>query len=162
MLAPRTLITPSDYQSMGYGVPSAIGAAIALPRKKVVALVGDGGFAMSGFEVLTAVREASDLAIVLFNDGYFGIIKEIQEHSFGATCGVELATPDFEKLAESFGMHYHMAIGDIEDTLAECMRRKGPVLLEVKVTYPTRDVMFKVKRRWKRDLRQLARGLLGK
>jgi acetolactate synthase-1/2/3 large subunit len=162
VLAPRTLITPSDYQSMGYGIPAAIGAAIALPHKKVVALVGDGGFAMSGFEILTAVREAIDLTVVLFNDGYFGLIKEVQEHSFGATCGVKLATPDFEKLAESFGMHYHMAVGDIGDTLAECIKRKGPVLLEVKVTYPKRDMIFKVKRRWKRDLKQLARSLLRK
>jgi acetolactate synthase-1/2/3 large subunit len=123
--------------------------------------VGDGGFAMSGFEVLTAVREAVDLTVVVFNDGYFGLIKEIQEHSFGATCGVKLATPHFKTLAESFGMHYHMAIGDIEDTLAKCIERRGPVLLEVRVTYPKRGMMFKVKRRWKRDLKQSARRLFG-
>jgi acetolactate synthase-1/2/3 large subunit len=161
VFAPRTLITPSDYQSMGYGIPGAIGAAIALPHKTVVALVGDGGFAMSGFEVLTAVREAVDLTVVLFNDGYFGLIKEIQEHSFGATCGVKLATPHFKTLAESFGMHYHVAIGDIEDTLAKCMERRGPTLLEVRVTYPKRGMMFKAKRRWKRDLKQSARRLFG-
>jgi len=160
VLAPRTFITPSDYQSVGYGIPSAIGASLALPSKKVVAVVGDGGFAMSGFEVLTAIREKVNLLIVVFNDSYFGIIKELQKDIFGATCGVELVTPDFEKLAESLHVHYHVASGGIKDILMECMEQKGLVLLEVKVTYPNKNTISRLMRRCKGDLKQFARKLI--
>lgn len=160
VLKPRTFITPSDYQSMGYAIPSAIGAAISLPHKKVVAVVGDGGFLMSGFEPMTAVRERIDLLIVLFNDGYFGIIKEIQESKFGATCGAELAVPNLKKLAESLRVHYQVSVGDIGTTLRDCIQRKGLRLLEVKVTYEEKPLTSRIKRQLRRrkgDLKQLAR-----
>ncbi len=157
VLAPRTLIVPSDYQSMGYCIPSAIGAAAACPRKKVVAVVGDGGFAMSGFELLTAYRENLDLLLVVLNDGYFGFMKEMQEELFGATTGVVLANPDFEKLAESLHAHYHVVTGDLKDTLTECTQRQGPTLLEVKVIYPKKELVPLLRRRWKANLKQLAK-----
>ena len=59
ILSPRGLIMPSDLQSMGFGLPAAIGAKLAAPERPVVAVIGDGGFAMSGMELLTAVRERS-------------------------------------------------------------------------------------------------------
>jgi len=163
VLKPRTFITPSDYQSMGYAIPGAIGAAISIPHKKVVAVVGDGGFLMSGFELMTAVREEVDLLIILFNDGYFGLIKEMQEDKFGAACGVELAVPNFKKLAESLGVHYQVSVGDIGTTLRDCIQRKGLRLLEVKVTYEKRPLTSRIKRQLKRkkgDLKQSARRVM--
>lgn len=160
VMEPRTFIAPSDYQSMGYAVPGAIGAAISLPHKKVVAVVGDGGFLMSGFELMTAVREKVDLLIVLFNDGYFGLIKELQEGKFGAACGAELAVPNFKKLAESLRVHYQLPVGDIGTTLRDCIQRKGLRLLEVKVTYKEKPLTSRIKRQLKRregDFKQLAR-----
>ncbi|MBE0558855.1 MAG: hypothetical protein IH628_16630 [Proteobacteria bacterium] len=55
--APRGLIVPNDFQSMGFGIPAAIGAKIAAPGRPVVAVIGDGCCAMTGMELLTAVRE---------------------------------------------------------------------------------------------------------
>ena len=69
VLSPRGLITPTDFQSMGFGLPAAIGAKLAAPERPVVAVLGDGGFAMSGMELLTAVREKIPLTVIVFNDG---------------------------------------------------------------------------------------------
>lgn len=155
VLAPRTLIIPSDYQSMGYAIPSAIGSAIALPHRKVVAVVGDGGFAMSGFEFMTGLREDVDLVIVLFNDGYFGYIKEIQEANFGATCGVDLVPPNFNELAKSFHMHYQVPNGGIKETLRDCIQRRGLTLLEVKVHRRGKSLVSRMTRCWKRKLKSM-------
>ena len=154
VLAPRTLIIPSDYQSMGYAIPSAIGSKIAMPHRKVVAVVGDGGFAMSGFEIMTGVREDVDLVIVLFNDGSFGFIKEIQEDNFGATCGVDLVPPNFSELVKSFNIHYQAPNEGIKETLKDCIQRRGLSLLEIKVHRKEKSVMSKIKRRCKSKLKK--------
>ncbi|HWH51405.1 MAG TPA: thiamine pyrophosphate-binding protein, partial [Gemmatimonadaceae bacterium] len=83
VLAPRGLLFPSDLQSMGYGLPAAIGARIAAPTRPVVALIGDGGFAMSGLELLTAVRERIGMSVIVFNDGQLGQIRLQQLSNYG-------------------------------------------------------------------------------
>ena len=69
VVSPRGLLCPSDFQSMGFGLPGAIGAALARPSATVVACIGDGALALSLGELLTAVRESSTLVVVVFNDG---------------------------------------------------------------------------------------------
>jgi hypothetical protein len=66
---------------MGYALPAAIGAKLAVPDRRVVALLGDGGFAMSGLELSTAKREGVHLTVIVFNDGHYGMIRKQQ---FGA------------------------------------------------------------------------------
>ena len=75
VLAPRGLLFPSDYQSMGFGLPAAIGAKLAVPERPVVAVLGDGGFAISGLELLTAVHANLSLTVIVFNDGQLGRIR---------------------------------------------------------------------------------------
>lgn len=154
---PRTMITPSDYQAMGYAIPSALGAAIACPNKKVVAIVGDGGFVMSGLELLSAQREKIAPLILVLNDGYYGFMKQIQEEVFGATTGVALANPDFKKLAESLNVHYCTCENgdDLHCILEDCLQHSEPVLLEVRVVYP-HNIIATVKRRWRANLKQWA------
>ncbi len=134
---PRTFITPADYQAMGFGIPAAIGAKIACPGKKVICVCGDGGFLISGFEVLTAIREKLDLIVVVFNDGALGLIKNLQERIYCRSSSVDLAAPDYEKLVRSLGMDY---VGiNTEEGLAgilrEALNKKGVVLVDVKVRY---------------------------
>jgi thiamine pyrophosphate-dependent acetolactate synthase large subunit-like protein len=155
-LAPRTLITPADYQSMGYGIPSAIGAAIACPDKKVVAFIGDGGLTMSGLELLTAAREKIRLTTIVLNDGYFGFIKQVEEDLFGATSAVTLANPDFKKFAECLRARYASATDHLETTLRDCISSDAPVLLEVAVTYPQPDRLPQLRKRWRANLKQWA------
>ena len=71
------LLLPTDLQSMGFGLPSALAAKLAAPDRPVVAVVGDGGMLMSGLELATAVREGIDLTVIVFNDGYLNQIRLI-------------------------------------------------------------------------------------
>ena len=132
-LAPRTFITPADYQAMGFGLPAAVGAALVQPRRAVVALVGDGGFQMSGFELLTAAREGLDLTVVVFNDGALGLIRSLQQRVHGRETGVSLRNPGFEDLARALGARY-LEIGHA-DQLDHLPNGKGVTLVNLKVRY---------------------------
>src|SRR5207248_2201155 len=77
--SPRSFLAPSDYQAMGFSIPAAIAAKLAFPQRQVVSLVGDGGFLMSGFECLNALRWKSKITVIVFRDGAWGLIKEAQK-----------------------------------------------------------------------------------
>jgi len=133
VLAPRGLLFPSDYQSMGYGVPAAIGAKLAAPERPVVAVVGDGAFALSGLELLTAMRENISLTVVVFNDGYLGRIRLEQLAAHGRTNSVRLQNPDFEAFALAVGAAYRLVEGNPESMLRECIERPGVTLVELRL-----------------------------
>jgi acetolactate synthase-1/2/3 large subunit len=128
---PRGLISPSDFQSMGFGVPAAIGAALARPGASIVACVGDGAFLASGMDLLTAVREGVDLTVLVFHDGHYGVIRRQQLAAFGSASGVSLRTPDFEGLARSFGCGYVRPGSDRAEVFATLLRRPGVTLVEL-------------------------------
>ncbi len=134
VLAPRGLIVPADFQSMGFGIPAAIGARLALPDRSIVALVGDGAMAMTASELLTAVREKLNLTVILFNDGFFGLIRQQQIGQAGRTHGVDLQNPDFETLATALGVRYFAATGQIREELAGIIDSPGVKLVEVALT----------------------------
>jgi acetolactate synthase-1/2/3 large subunit len=144
---------------MGYSIPAAIGAAIGNPSSKVVALLGDGCFLMSGFEILTAVQESLDLLVVVFNNGCYGFIKKSQEAKFGATLGTSLVLPDFKKLADSLGIHYMTCRNDMEASLHGAMERKGVTLLEIEVCNQGEKWISKMMKRGKRSAKRLLRRL---
>lgn len=133
VLAPRGLLAPSDFQSMGFGLPAAIGAKLAAPLRPVALVMGDGGFLMSGMEVLTAARERVPLPIFVFNDGQLGQIRIQQLANHGRTHAVELRNPDFALLAESFGVP-HVVFGEHRpQDFQEALTRPGPTLFEVRL-----------------------------
>ncbi|MBN1656668.1 MAG: thiamine pyrophosphate-binding protein [Deltaproteobacteria bacterium] len=137
VLEPGTFLTPSDYQAMGFGIPAAIGAALARPRQRVVCLCGDGGFLMSCMELMTAVREKLDLKVVVFNDGALGLIKNLQQRSLGRESSVDLPPLDYEKFAQSVGVDY-LEIAterDLDKRVGEMVSTKGVTLVNVKVIY---------------------------
>ncbi len=130
---PRGMIIPSDFQSMGFGLPAAIGAKLAAPERAVVALIGDGGFLMSGMELVTAVREQTPLTVIVFNDGALGQISLQQISSYGHSHATELCTPNLELFAQSIGANY---IDLSEDTLESLRGAAGGdyvTLVEVSV-----------------------------
>jgi len=90
--------------AMGYGLPAAIGAAIAAPDRAVVALAGDGGFAMSMAELETAVRERLRVVVLVHDNGMYGTIRMHQERAHaGRVVATELGPIDFAALAEACG-----------------------------------------------------------
>ena len=133
VLAPRGLLFPSDYQSMGFGLPAAIGAKLAVPARPVVAVLGDGGFAISGFELLTAVRENISLTVIVFNNGQLGRIRLEQLAAHGKTSSVALWNPDFEGFARAVGASYALVEDNPESMLRECIVRRGVTLVELRL-----------------------------
>jgi acetolactate synthase-1/2/3 large subunit len=133
VLSPRGLLYPSDFQSMGFGLPAAIGAKLAEPTRAVVVVMGDGGLAMTGLELLTAAREKLPVVVVVFNDGQLNLIRLQQLKEFGRASGVELLVPDLEQFAQSVGAQYRAATNDFATTIAEALSHNGPTLIEVAV-----------------------------
>ena len=130
---PRGLLCPSDFQSMGFGLPGAIGAAFARPEARVVACVGDGGLTLSAGELLTAVREGIDLVIAVFNDGQLNLIRRQQVTRFGYESGVRLRNPDYRALAEAVGCSYFAVAGDIESVVHQVIATRGVRLVELRL-----------------------------
>jgi acetolactate synthase-1/2/3 large subunit len=131
--APAGLMLPSDFQSMGFGIPAAIGARLADPGRPVIALVGDGGFAMSALELLTAVREGVPLTVIVFNDGNLNLIRLQQVTGYGRESAVAIRNPDFEALMVALGGRYVLADGDVDEVLARALGSEQPALLEVRL-----------------------------
>ena len=133
VLAPRGLLTPSDYQSMGFGLPAAIGAKLAAPERPVVALIGDGGFAMSGMELMTALRERIALTVIVFNDGQLNRIRLQQLAEFGRSEGCEVLNPDFGAFADAMGINYELWDASGEERVRRALGAREPTLLEVRL-----------------------------
>ena len=92
--------------AMGYAVPAAVGAKIAHPDRQVIALVGDGGFLMTGQEIATAFHHGVAPIVLLFNNQMYGTIRMYQERTYpGRVSGTALTNPDFAKFIEAFGGH---------------------------------------------------------
>jgi len=133
---PRTFLHPAGFVAMGYGLPAALGAKAAFPKRVVVAVTGDGGFLMSGMELATAVQEKLPVIVVLINDHSLTLIKAIQERRYQSRfLGVDLLNPDFRLLAQAFGVRYWRADNDsaFEGALREVIPLKEPALIEVQL-----------------------------
>jgi acetolactate synthase I/II/III large subunit len=92
--------------AMGYAVPAALGAKIAFPERMAVALVGDGGFLMTGQEIATAFHHGVAPIVLVFNNQMYGTIRMHQERTYPArVSGTALTNPDFAKFIEAFGGH---------------------------------------------------------
>ena len=101
----RQWINSGGLGTMGFGLPAAMGAKIALPDTQVVAIVGDGGFQMTNQEIITAVQYNVPLKVIIMNNGYLGMVRQWQEMFYDrAYSEVDLSiSPDFVKLAEAYG-----------------------------------------------------------
>ncbi|HKJ68930.1 MAG TPA: biosynthetic-type acetolactate synthase large subunit [bacterium] len=103
---PRSMLSSGGLGTMGYGFPAALGAAVGNPDRTVFAVVGDGGFQMTAFELATAVQYEVPVKIAIMNNGYLGMVRQWQQLFFGKRYShsrLKQANPDFVKLAESYG-----------------------------------------------------------
>jgi acetolactate synthase-1/2/3 large subunit len=133
VLRPRGLLCPSDFQSMGFGLPGAIGAVLAQPDACVFACIGDGGLVQTAGELLTAVREGLDLVVVVFNDGALGLIRRQQVEDFGYASGVALHSPNYAALAEAVGCSYFPVTGDLDALARQIVQTPGVRLVELRL-----------------------------
>ncbi len=119
--------------SMGIGIPGAVGASFV--SDNVLALVGDGSFAMTMMELITAKKYSRPIKIVVFNNSKLGMIKFEQEVMGYPEWGVDLYNPDFSKLAESVGIEGIRIEDpkDLEDGIKKLKEAKGPCVMDVVV-----------------------------
>lgn len=103
---PRAFLTSGGLGTMGYGLPAALGAKLGCRDKEVVLLIGDGGLQMNLAELATLVQERAPVKIMILNNGYLGMVREIQEKIHGGRyyqTRME-GNPDFVKLADAYGI----------------------------------------------------------
>ena len=155
---PRGLLFPSDFQSMGFGIPAAIGAHLAAGTRPVVALVGDGGFLMTGLEMLTAVKESVPLVVVVFNDGQLNLIRLQQIREYGREHGVAVPAMDYEAFARAAGILYRLVDGDPALALRDALAANAPALVELRLG----DSPAVTRTRATSLVRETARGVLGR
>lgn len=130
---PRTMNISSGLATLGFALPSALGAKVAFPDRQVLAIVGDGGFLFSDYLLATAVQHQLGVVTVVFNDNSYSTIKRQQIDLFGRAVATDLHNPDFPALAASYG-----AIGAVAHTPAELGAQLGaawqrvlPTVIEV-------------------------------
>lgn len=123
-----TFLGPGYYNSMGFGVPAAIAAELAWPKRRAIALVGDGGFQMTGMELGTARTHGLQPIVILFNNGGFATMQAIA----GRKPYFAVAPWDYVRIAESLGgrgIRVQNRSG-FRAALADAMTRRGFVLIE--------------------------------
>ena len=94
---------------MGYSFPASIGASIALNKKRIICIDGDGSFQINMQELQTVVQEKLPIKIIIMNNAGYGIIKQFQElymgKRFNAT-GIGVSAPNYKKIAKAYGLRY--------------------------------------------------------
>jgi acetolactate synthase-1/2/3 large subunit len=128
---------------MGMGIPAAVAAAIRYPQRQVIAVVGDGGALMSGYELATAASQGvKNLCIIISNNNAYGTIRFHQEKYFpGRPHATDLVNPDFTVLAQAFGAK-GLVIDKAEHAdgvLREAMAHDGVVVIEARTSLENVD-----------------------
>lgn len=129
----RNFFTSGGLGTMGYSLPAAIGAKIADPSRRVIAVMGDGSFQMSMFEFGTIVDNDVNIIILLFNNSGLGMVRELQKNTKLGNFGVQFNhNPDFVKIAEAYGISGKRVTcnEDFETVYREAVESKGAFLIE--------------------------------
>jgi len=136
-IRPRQLITSGGLGTMGFGLPAALGAQLALPNQLVVAVVGDGGFQMTNQELATAVQYDLPVKVLIMNNGYLGMVRQWQEMFYDRTYSeVDISVaPDFVKLAEAYGAAGFRVKrpAELREVMEAWLRYEGVAVMDVVV-----------------------------
>ena len=130
----RSFITSGGLGTMGFGLPSAIGAKIAFPDRVVFTICGDGGFQMNSQEMMTAVQYNVPVIVAIINNRFLGMVRQWQELLYNKRYSSTHmdAQPDFVKLAEAYG-----ALGirvtkkeEVKDAIMSAIASNRPVIID--------------------------------
>lgn len=141
---PGTFLHAQGSATLGYGLPAALGAAMAAPGRPVLCVTGDGGFLYSIPDLAVAVQHRLPVKVLVVDDGGYGILRQYQRELFGETFAVDLHQPDFASLARSCGMPaVKVDLASIETGLATAFATDGPFLVhlvfsDIEMYKPTR------------------------
>jgi len=134
---PRQWLTSGGLGTMGFGLPAAIGAALAAPERTVICFTGDGSLLMNLQELATAAEEEVNVKVILLNNGHLGLVRQQQQLFYGGRYHASRfhAEPDFAAIARGFGIDAY----DLETTaapaamLAAALHTRGPCLVNVPI-----------------------------
>lgn len=144
----RHFVSPTDFNCMGFCVPAAIGAKLYNRDKRVVGIVGDGGFLMTGLETLTASTHELDLVYFVFNDGELGQISQFQKIPLKRKVATILGKVNIKGIADAVGAEYIQIKNDGEieivmDKVFQKGLRTSPVIVDVNIDYSKKTYMTK-------------------
>jgi len=136
---PRQWISSAGLGTMGFGLPAAMGAKVALPGEQVICIAGDASIQMNIQELGTLAQYGINVKTVIINNRWLGMVRQWQEAFYEerySSSNTELGMPDFVKLAEAYGVK-GMQISkreDLEGAIATMLATDSPVILDVLVS----------------------------
>ncbi|XPM67657.1 biosynthetic-type acetolactate synthase large subunit [Cyanobacterium sp. IPPAS B-1200] len=135
---PRRWISSAGLGTMGYGLPAAMGAKVALPDEEVICISGDASFQMNLQELATLAQYNIKAKIVIINNGWQGMVRQWQETFYGerySSSNMSTGMPNFKLLAEAFGVKGMVVSSrdELSGAIAQMLDHDGPVLMDVQV-----------------------------
>jgi catabolic acetolactate synthase len=137
---PRRLLSSNGQQTLGVGLPWAIGASLIQDppcSKKVVSMSGDGGFMFSSQEMSTAVLQKCNITHFIWNDGHYNMVEFQEEMKYGRSSGIALGGVDFVKFAEAFGAKGFRVekAENLEKVMHEALAHTGVSIVDIQIDY---------------------------
>ncbi|HEY9644456.1 MAG TPA: biosynthetic-type acetolactate synthase large subunit [Coleofasciculaceae cyanobacterium] len=135
---PRRWISSAGLGTMGYGMPAAMGAKVAVPDQQVICISGDASFQMNCQELGTLAQYGIAVKTVIVNNGWQGMVRQWQQAFYGerySSSNMQPGMPNFELLAQAFGVKGMVVYtrDQLKDAIATMLAHDGPVLLDVRV-----------------------------
>jgi acetolactate synthase I/II/III large subunit len=130
---------------IGQGLGMALGAAAARPDGPTVCIAGDGGLAVHFGELMTLAQEAPWLVLLVFDDGGYGVLRNMQDRLGRTRAGVDLVTPDYATLCRALGLHHLRIAGPdaVAAVLKQAVALRRPVVVEIDLAaYPAMPAPF--------------------
>ncbi len=132
---PRKFITSGGLGTMGFGLPAAIGAHIANPENLVLNITGDGSFQMNLQELATCREHNIPVKIIIMNNSYLGMVRQMQEKIYSTRYQVEMINPDFTKIAEAYDL-FAVRVKRKEElipALEKAINHQGTAIIDVAI-----------------------------
>ncbi len=133
---PPSLFTPLDFGLVGFSFACGLGVKVAKPNKKVISLMGDGGFGMTISELSTAVEYNINTITIVMNNKSWGAEKAYQKDFYGKRyLGADISSPPFDKVAELYGARGFNVkkVSEINQAVSEALKINKPVVIDVDV-----------------------------
>lgn len=132
---PKKFITSGGLGTMGFGLPAAIGAQLANKDSLVLNITGDGSFQMNLQELATCREHNIPVKIIIMNNSYLGMVRQMQDKIYNNRYQVEMTNPDFTKIAEAYDL-YAIQVKKSEElvpALEKMISHKGTVILDIAI-----------------------------
>ncbi|NDJ17210.1 biosynthetic-type acetolactate synthase large subunit [Myxacorys almedinensis] len=135
---PRRWISSAGLGTMGFGLPAAMGAKVAVPDEEVICISGDASFQMNLQELGTLAQHGIHVKTMIINNGWQGMVRQWQEAFYDerySSSNMQVGAPDFVKLADAYGVKGMLVESrdELSHAIAQMLAHEGPVLMDVRV-----------------------------